>query len=54
MYWAIIHCTWNTYEVEDVGFAVTALSSKYFSECQTVAGIEEAVLSVLQTAICRD
>ena len=50
-YWAVIHCTWNTFELEDIGFDFTTLSSLYFKSQQTVADIKQTLLSHLQTAM---
>ena len=49
MYWTVIHCTWNTFEVEDIGFTAVQFSSKYFNTRQTIADIKATVLNQLQT-----
>ena len=43
-YWAIIHCTWNTFELEDLGFQLTKLKSRYFNSNQTVTEIRETLM----------
>ena len=49
MYWTVIHCTWNTFEVEDIGFTAVQFSSKYFNTRQTIADIKATVLNQLRT-----
>ena len=51
MYWTVIHCTWNTFEVEVIGFTEVPFSSKYFNTHQTIADIKATVLNRLQTAV---
>jgi len=51
MYWTVIHCTWNTFEVEDIGFTAVPFSSKYFNTRQTIADIKVTVLNQLRTAV---
>jgi len=50
-FWAVIHCTWNTFELEDVGCDLTVLSSQYFNSDETVADIRQSLLGHLQTAL---
>jgi len=50
-YWAVIHCTWNTFELEDVGYSVTMLRSKFFKSQLTVEDIKQTLLQHLQTAM---
>lgn len=51
MYWTVINCTWNTFEVEDIGFTAVPFSSKYFNTRQTIADIKATVLNQLRTAV---
>jgi len=39
IYWAVIHCTWNTFELEDIEFDFTMLNSAHFKSQQMVADI---------------
>jgi len=50
-YWAVIHCTWNTFELEDIGFDFTMLNSAHFKSQQTVADIKRTLLLHLQAAM---
>jgi len=50
-YWAVIHCTWNVFELEDIGFDFTTLSGRYFKAEQTVGDIQQTLLHHLETAM---
>ena len=50
-FFAVIHCTWNTFELEDLGFELTDIRSKYFNSSQAVADIKKLVLEHLRTAL---
>ena len=50
-YFAVIHCTWNTFEVEDLGYELTGLTSAYFNSQQTERDIRQTLLTHLDTAL---
>jgi len=51
-YWAVvIHCTWNIFMVEDVGWYQTNLSSRYYNSAQTAVDIKWSLLDNMGTAL---
>jgi len=50
-FWAVVHCTWNTFELEDIGFKPSTCSRQYSKSEQTVTDIKQTLLRHLQTAL---
>ena len=50
-YWAVVHCTWNIFMVEDVGWYQTNLSRRYYNSAQTVVDIKRSLLDNMGTAL---
>ena len=50
-YWAVIHCAWNAFLVEDAGFYLTVLNSRYYNSPQTVLDIKRGLFDNIATAV---
>ena len=50
-FFAVVHCTWNTFEVEDIGLEFTQLRSRQYNSQQTVSDIRQTLLTHLDTAL---
>ena len=50
-YWAVVHCMWNIFMVEDVGWYQTNLSSQYYNSAQTAGDIKWSLLDNMGTAL---
>jgi hypothetical protein len=50
-FYAVIHCTWNSFEIEDIGFMDTGLTSKIYGSEETVDDIKQLLMSHLAIAM---
>ncbi len=50
-YWTVLHCTWNTFELEDFGMYMTDIGARYFNSSLAVEDIKRNLTSKLQTAL---
>lgn len=50
-YYAVLHCTWNCFELEDMGFFSSNIFTKYFNSFQAVSDIKARLLSQIKTGL---
>jgi hypothetical protein len=46
-YWVAFHCTWNNFELENLGFFSSNINAKYFNSAQAISDIKSRLLSQL-------
>ena len=50
-YYVVLHCTWNSFEVENIGFFSSCIETPYFNSAQAVSDIKARLLKKLSTAL---
>lgn len=50
-YYSVIHCSSNTFEIEDLDFKLTELSTAYYKSEQAISDIHELLLNNLRTSM---
>lgn len=50
-HWAVLHCAWNTFELEDYGVFDTGLQVSYFKSRHAVGAVRQSLVSNLPTAL---
>jgi len=50
-FFAVVHSTWNTFELEDLGLELTGLRSMQYNSQQTINDIRQTLLTHLDTAL---